>query len=151
MIALKMLSPGVMAVLGPFNFPAHLPNGHIVPALLMGNTVVFKPSDKAPATGELLARWLDEALRALGAPAGVLNLVQGGAEVASVLVGHADIDAVLFTGSWPVGRRIMEADLDRPGRVAANTLAAATAKRPIKARLATTPCSTAICNKRLCM
>lgn len=110
---------GVAAVVGPFNFPAHLPNGHIVPALLMGNTVVFKPSDKAPATGELLARWLDEALRALGAPAGVLNLVQGGAEVASVLVGHADIDAVLFTGSWPVGRRIMEANLDRPGRLLA--------------------------------
>ncbi|MCE7974573.1 MAG: aldehyde dehydrogenase family protein [Leptolyngbya sp. PLA1] len=110
---------GVAAVVGPFNFPAHLPNGHIVPALLMGNTVVFKPSDKAPATGELLARWFDEALRAEGAPPGVLNLVQGGAEVASALVGHTDIDAVLFTGSWPVGRRIIEANLDRPGRLLA--------------------------------
>jgi len=110
---------GVAAVIGPFNFPAHLPNGHIVPALLMGNTVVFKPSDKAPAVGELLARWFDEALRAEGAPPGVLNLVQGGADVASALTSHPDLDAVFFTGSWPVGRRIMEASLDRPGRLLA--------------------------------
>lgn len=110
---------GVAAVVGPFNFPAHLPNGHIVPALLLGNTVVFKPSDKSPATGELLARWFDEALRAEGAPVGVLNLVQGGGDIPSALVGHADIDAVLFTGSWPVGRRIIEANLNRPGRLLA--------------------------------
>ena len=49
---------GVMAVLGPFNFPAHLPNGHIIPALAVGNTIVFKPSDKAPAVGQTLATWL---------------------------------------------------------------------------------------------
>ena len=72
---------GVMAVIGPFNFPAHLPNGHWVPALLMGNTVVFKPSDKTPATGQLLAELMTEALRAGGAPDGVFNMVQGGAEV----------------------------------------------------------------------
>lgn len=110
---------GVAAVIGPFNFPAHLPNGHIIPALLLGNTVVFKPSDKTPATGDLLARWLHEALHAQSAPPGVLNLVQGGADIAAALVGHAEIDAVLFTGSWPVGRRIMEANLDRPGRMLA--------------------------------
>ncbi len=110
---------GVMAVVGPFNFPVHLPNGHIVPALLMGNTIVFKPSDKAPACGQVLAELLDEALRAEGAPAGVVNLVQGGVDVAKALVNHDDLDGILFTGSWPVGRAIMQANLDRPGRMLA--------------------------------
>ena len=106
---------GVMAVIGPFNFPAHLPNGHFVPALLMGDTVVVKPSDKTPAVGQLMAELMHEA----GAPAGVFNVIQGAADVASTLVNHDDIDGVLFTGSWPVGRRIMEANLDRPGRMLA--------------------------------
>lgn len=110
---------GVMAVLGPFNFPTHLPNGHIVPALAMGNTIVFKPSDKAPACGQALAELYQQALEESGAPAGVFNLVQGGADVASALSSHADIDGVLFTGSWPVGRRIMEANLNHPGRILA--------------------------------
>jgi succinylglutamic semialdehyde dehydrogenase len=110
---------GVLAVLGPFNFPAHLPNGHIIPALAMGNTIVFKPSDKAPATGQLLAELLHEALETHLAPKGVLNLVQGGADVATRLVSHPDLDGILFTGSWPVGRKIMEANLDRPGRILA--------------------------------
>jgi len=111
---------GVMAVLGPFNFPAHLPNGHIVPALAMGNTIVFKPSDKAPAVGQLLVEFFDEALREEGVEhAGVINLVQGGAEIASSLVAHSEIDGILFTGSWGVGRRIMHANLDTPGRIVA--------------------------------
>lgn len=110
---------GVMAVVGPFNFPAHLPNGHIVPALAMGNTVVFKPSDKTPGVGQLLGELFAEALDAEGAPAGVVNVVQGGADVARALVAHDDIDGVLFTGSWPVGRAILEANLDRPGRLLA--------------------------------
>jgi succinylglutamic semialdehyde dehydrogenase len=110
---------GVMAVLGPYNFPAHLPNGHIVPALAMGNTVVLKPSDKAPAVGQMLAELFWEALDAEGAPAGVFNLVQGGADIASALVKHEGINGVLFTGSWPVGRKIMEANLDRPDRILA--------------------------------
>ncbi|MEO1510594.1 MAG: aldehyde dehydrogenase family protein, partial [Planctomycetota bacterium] len=110
---------GVMAVVGPFNFPAHLPNGHIVPALLMGNTVVFKPSDKTPAVGQMLTELFDEALRAEGAPAGVINQVQGAAENAAALTSHPDINGILFTGSWNVGRRILEANLDRPGRVVA--------------------------------
>lgn len=110
---------GVMAVVGPFNFPAHLPNGHIVPALLAGNTVVFKPSDKAPAVGQLLASMLLEAALKSGAPAGIVNLVHGGAHVASRLTTHDGVDGVLFTGSWPVGRRILEANLDRPGRIVA--------------------------------
>jgi succinylglutamic semialdehyde dehydrogenase len=110
---------GVMAVLGPFNFPAHLPNGHIIPALAMGNTVVFKPSDKAPGVGQLLAELFDAALKQHGAPAGVVNLVQGGAEVAGKLAGHADVDAVAFTGSWAVGKRILQANLEYPGRIIA--------------------------------
>jgi succinylglutamic semialdehyde dehydrogenase len=81
--------------------------------------VVFKPSDKAPGVGQLLTEFFQEALEAEGAPEGVFNLVQGHTPVASALVTHAGIDGVLFTGSWPVGRRIMEANLDRPGRMLA--------------------------------
>jgi succinylglutamic semialdehyde dehydrogenase len=113
---------GVMGVLGPFNFPAHLPNGHIVPALAMGNTVVFKPSDKAPGVGQVLVELFEDALIAEGAPnkgAGVINLVQGAADVAKALSGHDGLDGILFTGSWPVGRAIMQANLDRPGRLIA--------------------------------
>ena len=110
---------GVMAVLGPFNFPAHLPNGHIVPALAMGNTVVFKPSDKAPAVGQLLVELFDLALKQHNAPPGVINLIQGGADVASKLAAHTDVDAVAFTGSWNVGRKILAAGLDNPGRIIA--------------------------------
>ncbi len=112
-------SHGVMAVIGPFNFPAHLPNGHIIPALAMGNTVVFKPSDKTPAVGQLLVELLDQACRDEGAPTGIINLVQGRAEIASRIVQHAGIDGILFTGSWPVGKRILEANLDRPSRIIA--------------------------------
>lgn len=110
---------GVMSVIGPFNFPAHLPNGHIVPALAMGNTVVFKPSDKTPASGAMIAEWMREAAANTNAPTGVINVVQGGASVAKALVTHELIDGVLFTGSWAVGRKIIEANLDRPGRMLA--------------------------------
>lgn len=114
---------GVLAVLGPFNFPAHLPNGHIIPALLMGNAVVFKPSDKTPAVGQLLAELLCQALDEEGITSeiggGVVNLVHGAAEPAKALVAHDGIDGILFTGSWPVGRSILEANLDRPGRIIA--------------------------------
>jgi succinylglutamic semialdehyde dehydrogenase len=113
---------GVMAVLGPFNFPAHLPNGHIVPALAMGNTIVFKPSDKAPCTAQLLVEFLQEALESEDLPdngAGIVNLVHGAAEPAAALVTNRGIDGILFTGSWPVGRRILEANLDHPGKIVA--------------------------------
>ncbi len=114
---------GVLAVIGPFNFPMHLPNGHIVPALAMGNTVVFKPSDKAPACGQALVELFDQALRdcnVQGRGAGVINLVQGGVATAKALVApDSDIDGVLFTGSWPVGRTIIQASVDHPGRMLA--------------------------------
>jgi succinylglutamic semialdehyde dehydrogenase len=110
---------GVMAVIAPYNFPAHLANGHIVPALAMGNTVVLKPSEKTPATGQLLVELLHEALEAEGAPDGVVNLVQGGPATAVALTTDDRVDGILFTGSWAVGRKILEANLDRPGRIVA--------------------------------
>ncbi|ADO48805.1 succinylglutamate-semialdehyde dehydrogenase [[Enterobacter] lignolyticus] len=90
---------GVLAVFGPYNFPGHLPNGHIIPALLAGNTVVFKPSEMTPSTGEAMARLWQQA----GLPPGVLNLLQGGRETGEALGGQADIDGVLFTGSSATG------------------------------------------------
>jgi succinylglutamic semialdehyde dehydrogenase len=93
---------GVLAVLGPFNFPAHLPNGHFIPALLAGNTVVFKPSDKTPWVGQILAEMFKKA----EFPPGVFNLIQGQAEVGKRLAKHNLVDGVLFTGSYEVGLKI---------------------------------------------
>ncbi|WP_043529624.1 succinylglutamate-semialdehyde dehydrogenase [Litchfieldella xinjiangensis] len=90
---------GVMAVFGPYNFPGHLPNGHIVPALLAGNTVVFKPSEQTPLTADLTMQCWVEA----GLPEGVINLVQGAAPVGQALSQAKDIDGLLFTGSAKVG------------------------------------------------
>jgi len=95
---------GVMAVIGPFNFPGHLPNGHIVPALLTGNAVVFKPSEKSPMTAQLMA----EAFHEAGFPEGVFNLVQGERETGRRLCVHEGVDGVLFTGSYEVGTRIKQ-------------------------------------------
>ena len=96
---------GVLAVLSPFNFPVHLANGHLVPALALGNTVVLKPSDLAPAAGE----WLVRALRDASVPPGVVEIVHGGAETGRALATHPDVDGVLFTGSWSVGRALARA------------------------------------------
>jgi succinylglutamic semialdehyde dehydrogenase len=106
---------GVVAVIGPFNFPGHLPNGQIVPALLTGNTVVHKPSEKTPCTATLIARCMHEA----GVPAGVFNVVQGDGSVGEKLSAHEGIDGVLFTGSVNVGRRIAQANAARPDRLIA--------------------------------
>ncbi len=95
---------GVFAVLGPFNFPAHLANGHIIPALLTGNTVVFKPSEKTPAVGQLYAEMIHEA----ELPKGVFNLVQGRVETGKRLTTHEGIDGILFTGSYEVGLKIKQ-------------------------------------------
>lgn len=95
---------GVFAVLGPFNFPAHLPNGHIIPALITGNTVIFKPSEKTPAVGQLYAEMIHEA----GFPKGVFNLVQGRVETGKRLTTHEGVDGVLFTGSYEVGLKIKQ-------------------------------------------
>lgn len=89
---------GVMAVFGPFNFPGHLPNGHIIPSLLAGNTVVFKPSELTPQVAGIMGACWAEA----GLPDGVLNIVQGARDAGAALL-DADIDGLLFTGSAATG------------------------------------------------
>jgi succinylglutamic semialdehyde dehydrogenase len=106
---------GVLAVLGPFNFPMHLPHGHVVPALLAGNAVVFKPSEVAPFCASLYAQMLADA----GMPPGVVNVVQGDGASGAALAAHPDVDGVLFTGSYAVGTKILAANAARPGRMIA--------------------------------
>jgi succinylglutamic semialdehyde dehydrogenase len=106
---------GVMTVLGPFNFPVHLPNGHIVPSLALGNTVVFKPSELTPAVGALYETCVREA----GFPEGVFSVVQGERSVGAFLSAEAEVDGVLFTGSVATGTAIARANADRPGKILA--------------------------------
>ena len=106
---------GVMAVLGPYNFPAHLPNGHIVPALIAGNTIVFKPSEKTPATAELLVNCFHRA----GISAAVVQLLIGGPAEGQALVAHDGIDGVLFTGSAHTGIAINRKLATRPDKILA--------------------------------
>lgn len=102
---------GVMFVLGPYNFPGHLPNGHIVPALIAGNSCVFKPSELTPAVGEWMIRVWDEA----GLPAGVLNLLPGARETGGAALDHPELDGVLFTGSHNTGQFIHKKFAGRTG------------------------------------
>ncbi|HMB95888.1 MAG TPA: succinylglutamate-semialdehyde dehydrogenase, partial [Tepidisphaeraceae bacterium] len=97
------------------NFPGHLPNGHIMPALLAGNTIVFKPSELAPLVAEMTVKLWQDA----GLPLGVLNLVQGGREVGQSLASHTGIDGIFFTGSFEAGRAINRANADQPGKILA--------------------------------
>jgi succinylglutamic semialdehyde dehydrogenase len=106
---------GVMAVLGPFNFPAHLPAGHILPALIAGNVVVFKPSEKAPATGELLVRCFHRA----GVPAGAIQLLIGGPAEGQALALHEGVNGVLFTGSAQAGIALNRKLAARPDKLVA--------------------------------
>ncbi|MFA6218548.1 MAG: succinylglutamate-semialdehyde dehydrogenase [Erythrobacter sp.] len=113
--ALRHKPHGLMAVLGPYNFPAHLPNGHIVPALIAGNVVVFKPSEKTPAVGEFLTRCFHEG----GVPAGVIQCLHGGASAGKALVEHDGVDGVLFTGSARAGIAINRKLATNPGKIVA--------------------------------
>ncbi|MDO6473825.1 succinylglutamate-semialdehyde dehydrogenase [Alteromonas sp. 1_MG-2023] len=106
---------GVVAVFGPYNFPGHLPNGHIVPALMAGNTIVFKPSDLTPAVAEFMVKLWEKA----GLPAGVLNLVQGEVETGKALATHAGIDGLFFTGSSRTGKILHEQFAGHPGKILA--------------------------------
>jgi len=106
---------GVVAVFGPFNFPGHLPNGHVVPALLAGNTVVFKPSEYAPLVAEITAA----AWRDAGLPAGVFNLAQGSRETGAALAAHPGIDGLFFTGSNRTGLWLAEQFARTPGKILA--------------------------------
>jgi len=106
---------GVMAVLGPFNFPAHLPNGHIVPALISGNTIVFKPSEQTPAVGQFMAQLIEKA----ELPPGVFNLVQGDGESGRRLSAHEFVDGVLFTGSYEIGLKIKQETMNHYWKILA--------------------------------
>ena len=106
---------GVVAVFGPYNFPGHLPNGHIVPALLAGNSVVFKPSELTPKVAELTVKCWIEA----GLPAGVLNLLQGARETGIALAAHAGIDGLFFTGSSRTGNALHQQFAGRPDKILA--------------------------------
>nr|WP_298926710.1 succinylglutamate-semialdehyde dehydrogenase [uncultured Erythrobacter sp.] len=113
--ALRHKPHGAMAVLGPYNFPAHLPNGHMIPALIAGNVVLFKPSEKTPAVGAALT----ECFRKAGFPDGVVQLVIGGPAEGKALVAHPGIDGVLFTGSSQAGIAINRKLATNPGKIVA--------------------------------
>jgi succinylglutamic semialdehyde dehydrogenase len=114
-VAVRHKPHGVLAVLGPFNFPAHLPNGHIVPALIAGNAVVFKPSEKTPATGAFLV----DCYREAGVPDGAVRLLVGGPEQGKALAGQAGIDGLLFTGSARAGMALHRQFAETPSKILA--------------------------------
>ncbi|HEY1145533.1 MAG TPA: succinylglutamate-semialdehyde dehydrogenase, partial [Allosphingosinicella sp.] len=114
-VAVRHKPHGVLAVLGPYNFPAHLPNGHIVPALIAGNAVVFKPSEKTPATWEFLVG----AFREAGVPEGVVRCLIGGLEQGKALAAHPGIDGLLFTGSARAGLALHQQFAVQPQKILA--------------------------------
>lgn len=106
---------GVVAVFGPYNFPGHLPNGHIVPALIAGNTVVFKPSELTPLIGQKTVEIWDKA----GLPAGVINLLQGGRTTGVALAKHTGLDGLFFTGSSQTGLALHRQFAEHPEKMLA--------------------------------
>lgn len=106
---------GVLAVFGPYNFPGHLPNGHIVPGLLAGNTIIFKPSELTPLIAEEVVKLWHQA----GIPAGVLNLLQGGANTGRSLAGQSELDGLLFTGSASTGYQLHRQFAGQPEKILA--------------------------------
>jgi len=114
-IAVRHKPHGVLAVLGPYNFPAHLPNGHIVPALIAGNAVVFKPSEKTPATGAFLVECFHQAK----IPEGIVRLLVGGPDEGRALAAEPGIDGLLFTGSARAGKALHKQFADTPHKILA--------------------------------
>lgn len=106
---------GVIAVIGPFNFPGHLPNGQFLPALALGNTVVHKPSERTPSA----ATWIARCFQAAGLPKGVFNVVQGDGATGGRLATHRDVDGIMFTGSVSVGRKLIASQGERIDRILA--------------------------------
>ncbi len=106
---------GVFGVFGPYNFPGHLPNGHIVPALIAGNTIVFKPSEYAPRTAIKTVQLWEQA----GLPKGVINLVNGGRNTGIALGQDDGLDGVLFTGSCQTGVALHKQFGGKPGKMLA--------------------------------
>ena len=113
--AIRYRPHGVLAVLGPFNFPGHIPHGHIVPALLAGNTVVVKPSEFTPLSGRRMAEVWERAWL----PAGVFNLVQGDRGTGAALAAHPGHDGILFTGSYQTGVALRRLWVEEPGKMLA--------------------------------
>ena len=112
---LQHSSHGVMSVVGPFNFPLHLPNGHITPALIAGNTIVYKPSESTPMVAEYMMMLWDKA----GLPAGVINMIHGGKDIVQGLCKHSLNNGLLFTGSYKVGKQINKIMADYPEKILA--------------------------------
>ncbi len=102
---------GVCAIITPWNFPVSMPESLLSPALLAGNTVVFKPSEMVPLTGKAIFDIFNKHL-----PKGVINLVQGADEVGNYLI-HSNIDMIAFVGSQAVGKHIMKVAGDKLKRI----------------------------------
>jgi succinylglutamic semialdehyde dehydrogenase len=113
--ALRHKPHGVLAVLGPYNFPMHLANGHIVPALLAGNAIVFKPSEKTPLSGIKLV----ECYHAAGIPEELVRIVIGGPAEGKALAASEGIDGLLFTGSANTGLILNRQFADKPNKILA--------------------------------
>ena len=114
-VAVRHKPHGVLAVLGPFNFPAHLPKGHIVPALIAGYAVVVKPSEMTPASGALLV----DCYREAGVPEGAVRLLIGGPDEGRALASQPGIDGLLFTGSARAGTALHKQFADTPSKILA--------------------------------
>ena len=112
---IRYKSRGVFVIIGPFNFPLHLPNGQLIAALACGNTVIFKPSEKTPASAEKLAECFHKARF----PKGVFNLVQGGVDIAKALIENPLVHGVFFTGSYQTGLKIKRQLLNYPQKILA--------------------------------
>ena len=114
-VVLRHRPHGVFGVFGPYNFPGHLPNGHIVPALIAGNTLVFKPSEYAPRTAVHTVELWQQA----GLPAGVLNVINGGRDTGALLAKNRTLDGILFTGSYQTGALLHRQFAGQPGKMLA--------------------------------
>jgi succinylglutamic semialdehyde dehydrogenase len=104
---------GVLAIIGPFNAPAQLPCAHIIPALIAGNAIVFKPSEKTPAVGQ----YIIDMLHKCGIPDTVARVVHGGGTVGRELAAHPGIDGLLFTGSTNTGIQLHRQFSNRPDKI----------------------------------
>ena len=109
---IRFKSRGLCLVIGPFNFPIHLPFGQILPALLAGNAVLFKPSEKTPASAQALSLAFDE----IGLEPGLYQMIQSGSKVSSKLCKHPLVSAIFFTGSFPIGQKIKSALMNDPNK-----------------------------------
>lgn len=105
---------GVVGSIAPWNYPLQMAMWKVLPAVAAGNTIVLKPAEITPLTTLMLA----EDAAAAGIPAGVINVIVGrGPEAGEALVSHPDVAMISFTGSTPVGRRVMEIAAGRAARV----------------------------------